>query len=69
MTNLTSNVESSIILALEELGKRLGCVDEPKRDIIGMYIVGYSIDEIANEHHVSTEFVENSIRSFLNNLG
>lgn len=68
MSNFMSEVNLSVTLAVEELQQRLECVNEPQRDIIGMYLVGYSMDEIAQKHGVSIEFVESSIKSFLDSL-
>ena len=63
-----SEVNLSVTLAVEELQQRLECVNEPQRDIIGMYLVGYCADEIAQKHGVSTDLVESSIKSFLDSL-
>ena len=63
-----SEVNLSVTLAVEELQQRLECVNEPQRDIVGMYLVGYSMDEIAQKHGVSTDLVESSIKSFLDSL-
>lgn len=68
MSNFMSEVNLSVTLAVEELQQRLECVNEPQRDIIGMYLVGYSMDEIAQKHGVSTGLVESSIKSFLDSL-
>jgi DNA-directed RNA polymerase specialized sigma24 family protein len=68
MSNFMSEVNLSVTLAVEELQQRLECVNEPQRDIIGMYLVGYSMDEIAQKHGVSTDLVESSIKSFLDSL-
>lgn len=68
MSNFMSEVSLSVTLAVEELQQRLECVNEPQRDIIGMYLVGYSMDEIAQKHGVSTDLVESSIKSFLDSL-
>lgn len=68
MSNFMSEVNLSVTLAVEELQQRLECVNEPQRNIIGMYLVGYSMDEIAQKHGVSTGLVESSIKSFLDSL-
>jgi DNA-directed RNA polymerase specialized sigma24 family protein len=68
MSNFMSEVNLSVTLAVEELQQRLECVNEPQRDIIGRYLVGYCADEIAHKHNVSIEFVESSIKSFLDTL-
>ena len=68
MSNLISDAKFNATFAVEELQQRLECVNEPQRDIIGMYLVGYCADEIAHKHNVSIEFVESSIKSFLDSL-
>ena len=63
-----TEVVSSVSFSIPELSQRLERVDESQRDIICMYIVGYGVEEIAREHGVRHEYVEDVIRSFLNDL-
>ena len=66
----TTNAAETVNLSfsIPELSQRLECVDESQRDIIFMYIAGYSVEEIANELNVQYEYAYNAIRTFLNDL-
>jgi hypothetical protein len=59
---------ANLSFSVPELSRRLECVDESQRDIIFMYIAGYSVEEIAIEHNVQYEHAYNTIRVFLDNL-
>ena len=66
-TEVTEEI-GRVSFTIPELTQRLESVGETQRDIICMYIVGYSMDEIAREYSVTLDFIKCTIETFLADL-